>query len=68
MPMFFPFFTLLILAAIYLLPMARIFSKAGWNPWLVLLMFVPLVNIVLLWVFAYGEWPTLRNQVDPSVF
>ena len=54
----------LIASAIYLLPMAKIFAKAGWNPWLVLLMFIPGVNIILLWVFAYGEWPVLRNRID----
>ena len=57
-------FVLLVVAAIYLVPVAKIFSRAGWNPWTALLMMVPLVNIVMLWVFAYGRWPALKDPAD----
>lgn len=35
----------------------RIFKKAGYEPALSLLMIVPIVNIVMLFVIAFGKWP-----------
>jgi hypothetical protein len=37
-----------------------IVKKAGFNPWWGLLVIVPLVNVVMLFVFAYSKWPTDR--------
>jgi len=42
---------------VMMVPYWRIVSKAGYNGWLSLLMLVPLVNIVMLFVFAFSEWP-----------
>lgn len=47
----------------------RIFSKAGYSGALSLLMFVPIANIIVLCVLAFGNWPiykelnSLRQQV-----
>ena len=62
--MIFQLLILLAIGLVYLVPMAKIFSRAGWNPWTVLLLLVPLVNIVMLWVFAYGQWPALKDQAE----
>jgi len=35
----------------------RIFSKAGYNGVLSLLMLVPIANLVMLLILAFGEWP-----------
>jgi energy-coupling factor transporter transmembrane protein EcfT len=40
----------------------KILRKAGYSAWWSLLMLVPLVNIVMFLVFAFGDWPALRNQ------
>lgn len=40
-------------------PAARICKKAGFSPWLGVLIVVPLVNIALLWFVAISEWPSL---------
>lgn len=40
-----------------MVPYFRIVSKAGYSGWLSLLMLVPLVNIVMLFVFAFSDWP-----------
>jgi uncharacterized membrane protein YhaH (DUF805 family) len=37
----------------------RVFRKAGRNGWLSLLLLVPVVNIVVVWVFAFMRWPAL---------
>ena len=39
----------------------RIFSKAGYSGALGLLMFVPIANIVVLCVLAFGEWPIYKE-------
>jgi hypothetical protein len=28
----------------------------------VVLLFVPLVNIIMLWVFAFADWPSLPKR------
>jgi hypothetical protein len=39
----------------------RIAAKAGYPGAMSLLMLVPLVNIILLVLFAFGEWPIERQ-------
>ena len=47
----------------------RIFSKAGYSGALGILMLIPIVNIVMLCILAFGQWPIykelnyLRQQV-----
>ncbi|PCI04612.1 MAG: hypothetical protein COB78_09985 [Hyphomicrobiales bacterium] len=43
-------------AALLVIPFWRIFKRSGWPPALSLLMAVPLVNVVLLWIFAFSKW------------
>lgn len=43
--------------------MVRILNKAGYSGWWSLLMVIPLVNIVMIWVFAFADWPALRGRV-----
>ncbi len=47
-----------------LLP-ARVLRRAGYSPWWVLLVLVPLVNLVALWVFAYRRWPAIDGVAPP---
>lgn len=39
----------------------RIFSKAGYSWTLGLLMFVPVANIIMPFVLAFGDWPIYRE-------
>src|SRR6266851_3874890 len=39
----------------------RIFAKAGYSGALGLLMFVPIANIIMLCILAFGEWPIYRE-------
>ena len=48
--------------ALILPPFWNIFAKAGFSPWLALLMLVPLVNLVVLYVVAFSRWPALPDQ------
>ncbi len=38
------------------IPYWMIFKKAGFNPWLSLLFFVPIANIIILYVVAFSRW------------
>jgi hypothetical protein len=53
--MFFGVFGALI-SIVVLIPYWFIFKKAGFSPLLSLLMFLPLINIVLLYVLAFSRW------------
>lgn len=56
----------LIFLSVYLVavafPIAKIFSRAGWTPWLALLSIVPFANFILLWVFAFSPWPAVERK------
>jgi hypothetical protein len=47
---------ILIGIVILIIPYWMIFKKAGFSPWLSILMFVPLVNFIMLYVLAFSEW------------
>ncbi len=46
----------LVMTVVMTVPYWVIFRKAGFSPWLSLLLFVPLANIVILYVVAFSEW------------
>jgi len=45
-----------------LFPTAKILRKAGYSGWWCLFAFVPFLNWIMLWVFAYASWPNLRSE------
>lgn len=56
----------LIGVAVLLIPYWFIWKKAGFSPWLCLLMVVPLANLAMLYVLAFADWPALpRNAMLP---
>ena len=49
---------------IFAVPAATILRKAGYSRWWVLISLVPLLNIIMFWVFAFARWPLEeRNTV-----
>lgn len=55
---------IIVIAALFVVvfPTIKILNKAGYSGWWCLFMFVPLVNWIMLWVFAYADWPALRPE------
>ncbi len=51
--------TALIATAVALWAFSRVIARAGYSPWWALLGVVPVVNVVMLWVFAFSKWPAL---------
>ena len=62
----------LIPVIILMIPMWRIFARTGMGGALSLLMLIPLVNLVMLYVLAFSDWPIerelqqLRAQLSPQ--
>lgn len=50
-------------AAAMLWAFTIILRKAGLSPWWAAVMIVPLVNVVMVWVFAWARWPNLPEGV-----
>ena len=42
----------------------RIVNRAGYSRWWLLTMFLPVLNLIMLWIFAFADWPvtTPRGQ------
>lgn len=45
----------------------RIIEKAGLDGRWVLVLLVPVVNIIMIWVFAFSHWPALRDEADQGL-
>jgi hypothetical protein len=35
--------------------------KAGYSRWWALAIFIPLVNLIIIWVFAFARWPVEKT-------
>jgi hypothetical protein len=44
-----------------MIPWFFIYKKAGYHPAMGCLMFVPIVNLVMMFVLAFSEWPIERD-------
>ena len=40
----------------------RILDRAGYSRWWLLTIVVPLLNVIMLWVFAFAIWPVDRPR------
>ena len=52
---------ILLIGLIYFIPIIKVLNKAGYSGWWSLMLFLPLVNIIMFWVFAFADWPSLRG-------
>lgn len=55
-------FMFLVYAAIIVVPFFQLWKRTGHNGWIALLMVIPLVNVVMLYVLAFKEWPALPGR------
>ncbi|MEO6984188.1 MAG: hypothetical protein ABI155_02440 [Paralcaligenes sp.] len=54
-------YLILILIAV---PIAWILAKAGYTRWWAILTFIPVVNLLGLWILAFSTWPALAEKSD----
>jgi len=52
-------FLVLVLPYLIFSPVAR---KSGFSKWWSLTMILPIVNVVVIWIFAFIEWPNERRS------
>lgn len=45
------------MVAVILYPIGRILARIGLSPFWSLVALIPFVNLVALWVLAFGRWP-----------
>lgn len=38
-------------------PIAKILGRMGYSKWLVIIVFIPFVNIAGIWIIATSQWP-----------
>jgi hypothetical protein len=56
-------FGVLILIA-FIVVFGRIVNRAGYSRWWLATLFVPVVNLIMLWVFAYADWPKAKARTS----
>jgi hypothetical protein len=47
---------------VLVVPFWQIFKKAGFSPWLSILMAIPLLNAVVLYFLAFARWPNAATK------
>ncbi|HEX3663194.1 MAG TPA: hypothetical protein VHU89_17285 [Acidobacteriaceae bacterium] len=52
---------------LFMIPYWVIWKKAGFSPWLSLLMLVPLANFIMLYVLAFSEWKVVPVSEIPAM-
>ena len=55
---------LLIGALIAIVPFWRICARAGFSPWLSLLIAIPLVNVIFIYFLAFSDWPAQKAAIS----
>ena len=45
----------------------RIVYKAGFDGWWVLVLLIPIVNIAMIWIFAFIRWPNIKSGIKPDL-
>jgi hypothetical protein len=63
----------LVFVAIFIIPLWHICKKAGFSPWLSLLVLVPLGALILLYILAFAQWrvaplPQYASGYLPNVY
>jgi len=46
---------------------SRILDKAGVHKAWVFCLLIPVVNIIMVWVFAFSHWPNLKPEVKQDL-
>ncbi|MBS4050157.1 MAG: hypothetical protein KGZ69_03020 [Methylomonas sp.] len=45
----------------------RIIQKAGFDGRWTLVLLVPVVNIIMIWIFAFSRWPNLKPGIEQDL-
>jgi uncharacterized membrane protein YhaH (DUF805 family) len=50
---------------VFIVAMVRVLQKAGYSGAWVLVGLIPVVNVIMFVVFAFSDWPALRQRPGP---
>ena len=53
--------TLVIFIVALTIPIAKILGRLGFSKWWTIVYFIPLLNIVGIWILAYVRWPAVNR-------
>jgi len=53
---------LLILWA-FIVIFGRILNRTGYSRWWLATLFVPVLNLIVVWIFAFADWPVSKRNV-----
>lgn len=53
---------LLVYIAILVVPFFQLWKRTGHNGWIALLMLIPVVNLIMLYVLAFKQWPAMPDR------
>jgi hypothetical protein len=48
---------LIVMIAVVAYPVGRILNRIGFSPLWTIAMFIPVLNLIALWILAFTEWP-----------
>jgi hypothetical protein len=58
-------FVIILWYFVIVLPFTKIYKKAGYSPWMAVLMIIPMVNVFMLYFLGFSNWPSLnRNRTN----
>ena len=49
------------MVVVILYPVGRVLGRVGFSPFWSVLIFVPIVNVIALWIFVFSEWPSKKS-------
>jgi hypothetical protein len=55
---------LFLFLVLYAVPTSKILERAGYSKWWTVVFFIPLLNIIAYWVFAYRRWPAMERSLN----
>lgn len=44
------------------IPFSQIVFRAGYSRWWILAIVLPGINLILLWIFAFADWPRDKGR------
>jgi hypothetical protein len=57
----FHWFWFIVMVAVVAYPVGRILNRIGFSPLWAIAMFIPLLNLIALWILAFTDWPGDRR-------
>lgn len=53
----------IVFLVISLMVFGPVVKKAGYSKWWSLLMSIPILNLVMIWIFAFVDWPNMKKSI-----